>query len=132
MTFKLCKTAPVLCMLAVLLLVCIAASAAGVLLGDADSDGRVTILDATAIQRSLAALPVNGEFSEEAADVDGDSGITILDATYIQRWLAGLDTPYPIGSQSDAPTEDPSGQPTNPPSQRPTDEEGWGRDVFKP
>jgi len=60
--------------------------------GDADNDGEVTILDATAIQRMLASLSVNS-FSETAADTDGDGVITILDATVIQRWLAALPSP---------------------------------------
>ena len=66
-----------------------------VLLGDADGDGDVTILDATAIQRKLAALST--EFVEAAADADGDSELTILDATAIQRYLAGLSSNENIG-----------------------------------
>ena len=68
----------------------------GVMLGDADCDTEVTILDATAIQRYLAGLTVSA-FSEQAADADGDSEVTILDATAIQRWLAGLPTNKGIG-----------------------------------
>ena len=58
-------------------------------LGDTDSDGKVSIIDATLIQRHLAMLP-NAVFSEELADTDKDGRITILDATMIQRYLAGL------------------------------------------
>lgn len=61
-----------------------------ILLGDVDGDGKVTILDATAIQRKLAGLPT--AFAELAADTDQDGKMTILDATAIQRWLAGLPT----------------------------------------
>ena len=66
------------------------------LLGDADGDCDVTILDATAIQRMLASIPVE-YFDDVAADVDGDGDVTILDATYIQRFLAGLPCPAGIG-----------------------------------
>lgn len=59
------------------------------LLGDADGDGKVTVVDATAIQRELASIPV-GSFNEKAADVDGDGNVTVSDATYIQSWLAEL------------------------------------------
>ena len=59
--------------------------------GDADGDGFVTILDATAIQRQLASLASKEEIVPSAADVDGDGEVTILDATGIQRTLAGLD-----------------------------------------
>lgn len=59
--------------------------------GDADGDGFVTILDATAIQRHLASLASKKEIVPSAADVDGDGEVTILDATGIQRTLANLD-----------------------------------------
>lgn len=61
------------------------------ILGDADSDGIVAIIDATAIQRHLADLSTSS-FDEDAADVDKDEKITILDATAIQRHLADLPT----------------------------------------
>ena len=67
-----------------------------ILLGDADDDGEVTILDATTIQRKLASLSVDS-YNEKAADADEDGEITILDATFIQRWLAGLSSNENIG-----------------------------------
>ena len=70
----------------------------GHILGDADSDGEVTILDATAIQRELAGLPV-GSFNEKAADADEDKEISILDATAIQRRLAELPANDRIGKR---------------------------------
>ena len=67
------------------------------ILGDADGDGVVTILDATVIQRYLASFVVpNPAIVEERGDIAQD-GIDILDATWIQRWLAELTIPYPIG-----------------------------------
>ncbi len=69
----------------------------GYLLGDADDDGEVTILDATWIQRALVDLGLPASFNEAAADVDGDGEMTILDATYIQRYLVDVETPYAIG-----------------------------------
>ena len=68
------------------------------ILGDADGDGEVTILDATAIQRTLAGLPTES-FIDKAADADEDGELTILDATAVQRWLAGLDSNENIGSE---------------------------------
>lgn len=67
-----------------------------VLLGDADLSGGVTILDATAIQRTLASLEVPS-FDEKSADADGDGKVSILDATAIQRWLANLPCNENIG-----------------------------------
>ena len=78
-----------------------------IILGDADGDGKVTILDANAIQRNLADLPTE-DYDEIAADVDGDGKVTIIDATMIQRWLAGLLTDDRIGLpiQEDDPDDD--------------------------
>ena len=69
-----------------------------VLLGDADGDDLLTILDATAIQRSLANLPT-ASFNEKAADADEDGSVMILDATAIQRKLAALSTHEGIGTK---------------------------------
>lgn len=69
-------------------------------IGDYDDDNRLSILDATGIQRMLAKLESfrydnysdilgnRGLFS----DIDGDGEISILDATAIQRKLAMLDS----------------------------------------
>jgi len=65
-------------------------------LGDVDSDGSVSIIDATCIQRHLASLPVVF-YNESAADTDGDGSVTIIDATCIQRYLAQLPCPAGIG-----------------------------------
>ena len=67
------------------------------ILGDADGDGNVSIVDATYIQRHLANLSVTETFSILAADADGDGNVTIVDATYIQRFLAALSCPDGIG-----------------------------------
>ena len=68
------------------------------LLGDADGDCDVTILDATVIQRVLAKLSVDS-YNEAAADTDGDGDVTIIDATFIQRFLAGMPCPAGIGEE---------------------------------
>ena len=65
------------------------------LLGDADCDGYVSILDATVIQRKLVNLPVN-QFNEVAADIDGN-GLDITDATWLRLHTADYEVPYPIG-----------------------------------
>ncbi|MBQ3416698.1 MAG: dockerin type I repeat-containing protein [Ruminococcus sp.] len=68
----------------------------GYLLGDADSDGTVSVIDATTIQKKLASLPVSADYNERAADVDGDGVVSVIDATYIQKYLASLEVPYAI------------------------------------
>ena len=65
-------------------------------LGDVDGDGKVTIIDATCIQRKLANIPM-AIFIDNAADADEDGELTILDATTIQRWLAQLPSNDNIG-----------------------------------
>ena len=58
--------------------------------GDADTDGDITILDATRIQRFIADLIGEDEIDLISADADGDGDVTVLDATRIQRFTAGL------------------------------------------
>ena len=80
--------------------------APGRMIGDADNDGRLSILDATAIQRRLAKLdeePDDDDFgyygdrligdtsARYFSDYNRDGERTILDVTAIQRHLAHLD-----------------------------------------
>lgn len=61
------------------------------LIGDADGSGKITISDATTIQKYLASLTTfSTEADELAADSDRSGGITIKDATETQKFLAGL------------------------------------------
>ncbi len=69
----------------------------GMILGDADNDGEVTILDATVIQRHIAELSTES-YNEAAADADQDGMVTIMDATSIQRHIAELPTNENIGN----------------------------------
>ena len=64
--------------------------------GDTDLDGEVSILDATLIQRYLAAIDDITDLQKSIADVDGDGEVTIFDATYIQRLLAGIISEFPV------------------------------------
>ena len=82
------------------------------ILGDADEDGKVTIIDSTVIQMHLANVKKLSELGEKLADVDGDGSITIMDATYIQIYLAGTSMIPDIGKEVwvevDKETEDPT------------------------
>lgn len=69
------------------------------LLGDADGDGEVNIIDATVISRK-AVLVKNIAIDETAADADDDGEVTVVDATLVQRYDAKIDTPYTIGEQT--------------------------------
>lgn len=68
-----------------------------VILGDADGDGKVTITDATMIQKYLAEFNMPDNFVFDACDVDKSGSVTVTDVTQIQRYLAGLDAPERIG-----------------------------------
>lgn len=57
---------------------------------DVNGDGKITIVDATMIQKYLAGLETFDDRQLSAADVNDDGRITIPDATYIQKSLAGL------------------------------------------
>ncbi len=72
------------------------------IIGDCDLDGKISILDATAIQMKLATGLGMGTCKKyedihgdpcQLADLDGDEKVTILDATAIQFKLAKLDIP---------------------------------------
>jgi hypothetical protein len=68
------------------------------LLGDADGDGEITIVDVTVIQRHLADASVDVDPDVlMQGDVDEDDDLTITDASFIQRRLANLLIPYNIG-----------------------------------
>ena len=67
------------------------------LLGDVDGDTKVTILDATYIQKKLASIALPFAFNEKVADTDEDKSVTIIDATFIQKWLASLPSNDRIG-----------------------------------
>ena len=56
--------------------------------GDVDGDGKVTVNDATAIQKYLAKFDMPDTFRLYLADVTGDGNVTIDDATAIQKYVA--------------------------------------------
>lgn len=72
----------------------------GIPLGDSNGDSKLTVLDATVIQRIVASLQSpeypyyygahEGDEHGYISDFDGDGSITVLDATAIQRKVAGL------------------------------------------
>ncbi len=68
------------------------------LLGDANGDDEVDLIDATLIQRVNAGLAVPYDYQYlMQADVDGDGELTIIDVVYIQRWYLEMNVKYPIG-----------------------------------
>ena len=89
------------------------------MVGDADLDGMITIMDATRVQLILAELDVPADgVGRLAADADRDGIITIMDATRIQNYLAELTDMEgkPLSNKPQEPT-----QPTEAPTQAPTE-----------
>lgn len=59
-----------------------------IMLGDVDGDSKITIMDATAIQRYIAKDITLDAQQLLAADTDKNSKVSIMDATLIQRFVA--------------------------------------------
>lgn len=79
--------------LAALAVLSVSAADKGYRKGDADLNGRITINDATTIQRYLAELnSCNGFWEFFTADTDNNGHIDINDVTTLQRDLAQFDT----------------------------------------
>ena len=60
-----------------------------VLLGDADQDGTVSVMDATEIQMHAAGKKELSAEALLAADADQDGNVSVMDATEIQMFAAG-------------------------------------------
>ncbi len=67
-------------------------------IGDADSDGVVSVMDSTEIQRHCASLAVITGIGLTAGDIDNDGFVSVMDATSIQRFMASYDDGYGIGT----------------------------------
>ena len=60
-----------------------------VLKGDVNSDGKITIMDAVKIARSLIGQETLTETQKSAADFNGDDRVTIMDAQKIALFIVG-------------------------------------------
>ena len=92
-------------------------------LGDVDGDTKLTVLDATAIQRDLAGIIHLDAAAVMRGRVTGNDKLVILDATAIQRKLAGIIKAFPIEEivPSQPETADPTAATTQTPTVKPTD-----------
>lgn len=71
-------------------------------LGDANLDGKVDILDATIIQKFLAQQVDLTDLARLAADADEDGEVSVIDATAVQRYLALIVDDNNIGKDKTA------------------------------
>ena len=60
------------------------------LIGDVNSDGIVSIADATELQKHLANIIDFDDEQLAVADTNGDGSVSIADVTQIQKYLAQL------------------------------------------
>ena len=111
---------------ALLSVCCLAAGTEPYMLGDADGNGDVDVVDAVKVQRIVIFVDHDTDGSvERRADINGD-GLDTVDATFIQRHATHLKTPYAIGEwiypeqPTEQVTEQPTEQPTQAPTQKPT------------
>jgi hypothetical protein len=58
--------------------------------GDVDGDGRVSIMDATILQRHISGLCLVDDTNLLIADTNGDGNVNIKDVTTIQKYLVGF------------------------------------------
>ncbi len=77
----------------------VAPPAGDYMIGDADGDKIINIKDATAIQKWIADIEVEG-FDDAAADANLDETVNIKDATEIQKWIADLLADSQIGEMA--------------------------------
>lgn len=59
-------------------------------IGDTNGDGKISVTDATQIQKHLAKILKLEGAELEVADTNGDGKVTVADATQIQKYLAKL------------------------------------------
>ncbi len=68
-------------------------------IGDADLDGRITIKDATIIQKHIAKLLTLDDVSLKLADTNNDAVVSVKDATQIQKFIAGFKDILYVGDE---------------------------------
>ncbi len=83
------------------------------LLGDVNLDGKVTIQDATLVQKAIAKLATLDEVQTAVADAFEDGTVNVKDATAIQKWIAKFEDANqnigkPLGSTNDEATPEES------------------------
>lgn len=67
------------------------------LLGDADQDRKITVKDATVVQKHVAKIISLKGNALRAADSDEDSKVTVKDATVIQKYVAKIKVSSRVG-----------------------------------
>ena len=58
--------------------------------GDVNRDGRVTVVDATLVQKYVVSLVEFDSETLKVADINGDGEANVVDSTLIQKIVSGL------------------------------------------
>lgn len=61
------------------------------LIGDVNSDGDISVVDATLVQKYIVGLEKLTDLQKKSAEVNGDGEISVVDATLIQKYIVGLE-----------------------------------------
>jgi len=69
------------------------------IIGDADVDGRITVKDATIIQKHVAKLLTLNDVQLILADANADENVSVKDATQIQKFVAGFKDILYVGNE---------------------------------
>lgn len=59
-------------------------------IGDVNSDGDISVVDATLVQKYIVGLENLTDLQKKSADVNDDNEISVVDATLIQKYIVGL------------------------------------------
>lgn len=91
--------------------------------GDTDNDDRISIKDATLIQKSIASLHTFDAVAELKADANADGEVNVKDATEIQKYSADLKFDSLVGYLVEVLEEYDHTEPTGPtePTEQPTE-----------
>jgi len=73
------------------------------LLGDGDQDGKISVKDATVVQKHVAKIISLQGKALKSADADGDGKVTVKDATVIQKYVAKMKTNTKVGEEIEIP-----------------------------
>ena len=60
-------------------------------IGDVNSDGDISVVDATLVQKYIVGLENLKDLQKKSADVNDNNEISVVDATLIQKYIVGLD-----------------------------------------
>ena len=63
----------------------------GMIYGDVNNDGLITIVDATIVQKYIVNVAQLDNVNQKLADVDVDGVITVKDATAVQKYIVNVD-----------------------------------------